>query len=66
VSVPWKAQKLWGEFWWVEGKHQWVPFDGLGTSDTYADTYAEKMEHCPACGQRLERKNLSKAINPAG
>ncbi len=53
--------KLWGEFWWVEGKHQWVFFDDLETSETYA----EQVEHCPACGRRLVRKNLSKTVNPA-
>jgi hypothetical protein len=45
---------LWGEFWWLEGKHQWVFFDDLETSETYA----EQVERCPACGRRLERKIL--------
>ena len=50
-----ERHKLWGEFWWMF-------FDDLETSETYA----EQVEYCPACGQRLERKNLSKAVNPAG
>jgi hypothetical protein len=49
-----ERHKLWGEFWWVEGKHQWVFFDDLQTSETYA----EQVERCPACGRRLERKIL--------
>ncbi len=53
--------KLWGEFWWVEGRHQWVFFDDLETSETHA----EQVEDCPACGRRLERKNLVKTVNPA-
>jgi hypothetical protein len=60
-----ERHKLWGEFWWVGGKHrkhQWVFFDDLQTSETYA----EQVERCPACGRRLERKNLSKAVSPAG
>jgi hypothetical protein len=61
LSVPREAQTL-GEFWWMESKHRWVFFDDLETSETYA----EQVEYCPACGRRLERKNLSKAVNPAG
>jgi hypothetical protein len=38
-----------------------VFFDDLETSETYT----EQVEHCPACGRRLERKNLSMAVNPA-
>ena len=41
-----ERHKLWGEFWWVGGKHQWVFFDDLKTSETYA----EQVECCPACG----------------
>lgn len=57
-----ERHKLWGEFWWVGGGHRWMFFDDLETSETYA----ERVERCPACGRRLERKNLSKAVNPAG
>jgi hypothetical protein len=57
-----ERHKLWGEFWWVEGKYRWVFFDDLETSETYT----EQVEHCPACGRRLERKNLRKAVNPTG
>jgi hypothetical protein len=54
--------KLWGEFWWTEGKYQWVFFDDLETSETCG----EQVERCPACGRWLERKNLSKAVIAAG
>jgi hypothetical protein len=49
-----QAHKLWGEFWYAEGHYQWVFFDDTLTSETYA----EQVENCPACGRRLERKNL--------
>ena len=49
-----QAHELWGEFWWTEGRYQWVFFDSEQTSETYA----EQVENCPACGRRLERKNL--------
>ena len=38
----------------VGGKHEWVFYDDLETNETYA----ENITHCPACGRRLERKNL--------
>jgi hypothetical protein len=58
-----ERHKLWGELWWGEGKkYQWVFFDDLETSETYA----EQVERCPACGRWLERKNLRKAVNPPG
>ena len=50
---------MWGEFWWVGGRYQWVFFDDLETSDTYG----EQLTHCPECGRKLERKNLG-IINP--
>jgi hypothetical protein len=53
-----QPHKLWGEFWWVEGKYQWVFFDHLKTSETYS----EQVDNCPACGRRLERKNLHKPL----
>jgi hypothetical protein len=56
------THRLWGEFWWTEGKYQWVFFDDVDASETYA----EQVEHCPACGRLLERKNLGKAVNQAG
>ena len=55
-----ERHKRWGEFWWVGGKYQWVFFDDLRPSETYA----EQVERCPACGRRLERKNLSRAVSP--
>ena len=49
-----KAHELWGEFWWTEGRYQWVFFD----DEKRSETYAEQVENCPACGRRLEHKNL--------
>jgi hypothetical protein len=49
-----QEHKIWGELWWVGGKHKWVFYDDLETNETYA----ENITHCPACGRRLERKNL--------
>jgi hypothetical protein len=37
-----ERHKLWGEFWWMEGKYQWVFFDEVDTSETYA----EQVERC--------------------
>jgi hypothetical protein len=56
------THRLWGEFWWTEAKYQWLFFDDVDTSETYA----EQVEHCPACGRLLERKNLSMAVTPSG
>ena len=49
-----QKRQIWGEFWWVEGKYDWKFFD----DQEWSETYAEYLTHCPACGQRLERKNL--------
>ena len=49
-----EAHELWGEFWWTEGRYQWVFFDYEQTSETDA----EQVENCPACGRHLERKHL--------
>ena len=38
-------------------KTEWVFYDDLETSETYA----ENITHCPACGKRLQRKNLRAA-----
>ncbi len=57
-----EKHKLWGELWFTEDKHRWVFFD----DDKSSETYAEQVERCPACGRLLERKNLRKAVNPAG
>jgi hypothetical protein len=43
-----------GEFWWVGAKYEWVFFDDQERGET--DT--ERLTHCPACSQRLERMNL--------
>jgi hypothetical protein len=45
---------IWAEFGWVGGKYQWVFFDDQERSETYT----ERLTHCSACGQRLERMNL--------
>jgi hypothetical protein len=50
-----QEHKIWGEFWWAEGQYTWVFFDGQGRSKTYT----QRITSCPACGQRLERKNLT-------
>jgi hypothetical protein len=49
-----QKRQIWGEFWWVEGKYDWMFFDDWERSETYT----ECITHCPACGQRLEHKNL--------
>jgi hypothetical protein len=48
---------IWGEFWWVGAKYQWVFFDDQERSETYT----ERLIRCPACSQRLERVNLDAA-----
>ena len=54
--------KLCGELWWVDEKHRWVFFDDLQGSETYA----EQVDHCPACGRHLERKSLRMTVSPVG
>ena len=54
-----QAHELLGEFWWTEGRYQWVFFDYEQTSETYA----EQVENCPACGRRLERKHLLSGLS---
>ena len=49
-----QKRQIWGEFWWVEGKYDWMFFD----DQEWSETYTERLTHCLACGQRLERKNL--------
>src|SRR5215218_5893635 len=56
-----QAHELWGEFWWTEGRYQWVFFDSEQTSETYA----EQVENCPACGRLLERKHLLSGLSHA-
>ena len=36
-------------------EHRWVFFD----DDKRSETYAEQVERCPACGGRLERKEMA-------
>jgi hypothetical protein len=49
-----ERRRLWGELWWVGGGHRWIFFDDLEESETYA----ERVEYCPACGRPLKRKEL--------
>ena len=49
-----QKHQIWGEFWWTGEKHDWIFFDDKETSETYT----ERLTHCPACRQRIERKNL--------
>ena len=32
-----QKHQIWGEFWWVGGKHEWVFFDDAETSETYTE-----------------------------
>ncbi len=57
-----ERHKLWGEFWWLEGRYRWLFFD----DDETSKTYAEQVEHCPACGRLLERRDLRKVVDPVG
>ena len=57
-----ERHKLWGEFWWTGAKYQWLFFDDLQTSETYA----EQVKRCPACRRWLERKDPLKAVKTAG
>ena len=50
-----RKYEIWGELWWVGSQHKWMFYDDLEPSETY---YAQSISHCPACGLRLERKNL--------
>ena len=53
-----QKRRIWGEFWWVGEKHEWVFFD----DQDWSETYAQRVTHCPACGRRLERKNLVQGV----
>lgn len=53
-----QQRPIWGEFWWVEGKYQWVFF----YDEDWSETYTETLTHCPACGQSLARMNLVDAV----
>jgi hypothetical protein len=53
-----QQRPIWGEFWWVEVKYQWVFFD----EQDWSETYTERLTHCPACGQSLARMNLVDAV----
>ena len=51
-----QGPEVWGELWWTGGEHRWMFFD----DDKRSETYAEQVERCPACGSRLERKEMAK------
>ena len=53
--------QIWGEFWWTGGRYDWIFFDDRETSEIYT----ERITSCPACGRRLERKNLKVVTYPA-
>ena len=52
-----QEHKIWGEVWWIGGKHELVFFDDVAMSETYR----EQLTHCPGCGRGLERRNLKAA-----
>ena len=52
-----QEHKIWGEVWWVGGRHEWVFFDDLEESETRG----EQLTHCPGCGRSLERRKLKAA-----
>ncbi len=54
-------RQIWGESWSTGEKHEWAFFD----QQDWSGTYAQRLTRCPACGRRLERKNLRAATNPA-
>jgi hypothetical protein len=49
-----QQHQIWGEFWWIGVKYEWVFFD----DQEWSETYTQRLTHCPACGQRIERMNL--------
>ena len=51
-----QQHQIWGEYWWTRGKYTWVFFDDR----EWSETYTERITHCPACGQRLERENFDR------
>ena len=55
LYCPCEQQQIWGEFWWVGEKYDWVFFD----DQEWSETYTEQLTQCPSCGQRLERENLN-------
>ena len=58
VAVPMSAGAgSVGELWWTGGEDRWVFFD----DDRSSETYAEQVEHGPACGRRLEQKVKARA-----
>jgi hypothetical protein len=56
-----EKHEIWGELWWVGGKHEWVFFDDRKTSGTYT----VQLTHCLACGRKLERRSLLDATGRA-
>ena len=54
-----QSHEMWGELWWARGQYQWVFYDDLKTSETYA----EQVMYCPQCGRQLDRKIL-RSVKP--
>ena len=57
-----QGRAIWGELWWVGGRHRWVFFDAEKTSETYA----QQVTRCRGCGKRLERTELRPAVLSEG
>ena len=53
-----EKHKIWGELWWVEGKHEWVFFDDLETSETHA----EQITHCPGVVGGLNARTSRRSV----
>ena len=51
-----QQHQIWGEFWWVGEKYDWVFFD----NQEWSGTYTERLTQCPACGRRLKREHLNR------
>jgi len=57
-----QGRAIWGELWWVGGRHRWVFFDAEKTSETYA----QQVTRCRGCGKTLERTELRPAVLSEG
>lgn len=57
-----RGTHVWGEFWWVDRKHQWMFFDDEKTSEAYG----ERITRCSGCGKTLEYKELRAEATQAG
>ena len=54
-----QKRQIWAESRRVGEKHEvWAFFD----QQDWSETYAQRLTRCPACGRRLERKNLLETV----